>query len=349
MISRIPSLLVLALLLALTPACELQPEEETAEPASALSAPLTVGGCTCPTSGSCSALTYSDIPSNHLYYITTFGGGSDTQSMSCGGTADGTWAYVADSSRFGCGAKLLVAASGKKCVAKVADCGPNRCVEEAVCYCSCGSHKPILDASPYITSYLLGMSGVGWSDKKQVTVTTVSSSATVGCPADQDGDKVADTSDNCPLVSNASQADKDKDGVGDACDNCPNVANSGQKDTDGDKTGDACESVKYDSPSKNCDSCKSGDPSSSSDRGAVGASDSAASSDLPVVHPGGGGEDVSGTGCSCALASREDAPRRGGTGAVAAALLLFVIGAVSEARRARRRRRSGRGRSGRRA
>ena len=35
---------------------------------------------------------------------------------------------------------------------------------------------------------------------------------------DADGDGVADASDNCPLVSNASQADRDGDGIGDACD-----------------------------------------------------------------------------------------------------------------------------------
>ena len=144
--------------------------------------PLTIGGCTCPTSGTCATLTFSDIPADNKYYVTTFGGGSDTQGMACGGTADGTWAYVADKARFGCGAKLVVSAGGKQCVAQVADCGPNRCVEEAATYSGCASHMPILDASPFITKYLLGLSGVGYSDKKVVTAVVADPAATVGCP-----------------------------------------------------------------------------------------------------------------------------------------------------------------------
>jgi hypothetical protein len=41
---------------------------------------------------------------------------------------------------------------------------------------------------------------------------------TVPLTPDTDGDGVADTSDNCPLVTNPSQADRDGDGIGDACD-----------------------------------------------------------------------------------------------------------------------------------
>lgn len=79
--------------------------------------------------------------------------------------------------------------------------------------------------------------------------------------ADGDGDGVADASDNCPNVSNASQTDTDGDGTGDACDNtpvgtdtdgdgvpdqidnCDNVSNANQTDTDGDGIGDACDSI----------------------------------------------------------------------------------------------------------
>lgn len=59
-------------------------------------------------------------------------------------------------------------------------------------------------------------------------------------PTDTDGDGVADTTDNCPNTSNASQTDTDDDGIGDACDNCPTVANADQADTDGDGVGDLC-------------------------------------------------------------------------------------------------------------
>ena len=141
-----------------------------------------VGGCNCPTSGTCADLSYGDVPADGKYYVTTFGGGADSQTMSCGGTADGTWAYIADRERFGCGTKVRIEAGGKRCIAQVADCGPNRCVEEAACNCSCGDHHPIIDASPFITSYLLGVSGAGWSDQIVVTAVVADASSTVGCP-----------------------------------------------------------------------------------------------------------------------------------------------------------------------
>lgn len=140
-----------------------------------------VGGCTCQSSGTCADLSYSDVPSNGQYYVTTFGGGTDTGPMACGGTADGTWAYVADKARFGCGAKLLIKGGGKQCVAQVADCGPNKCVEEAASG-SCSTHFPVLDVSPFITKYLLNLSGVGWSDHELVTAQVVDGGSTVGCP-----------------------------------------------------------------------------------------------------------------------------------------------------------------------
>ena len=58
---------------------------------------------------------------------------------------------------------------------------------------------------------------------------------------DEDGDGVADTSDNCPAAANADQTDADGDGKGDACDNCPATANADQKDTDSDAQGDVCD------------------------------------------------------------------------------------------------------------
>ncbi len=79
-------------------------------------------------------------------------------------------------------------------------------------------------------------------------------------PADQDGDGVPDTSDNCPDAANGDQHDDDGDGVGDACDggsdaapdfdrdgtpngrdNCPFLFNPFQTDADHDGQGDACD------------------------------------------------------------------------------------------------------------
>jgi hypothetical protein len=75
-------------------------------------------------------------------------------------------------------------------------------------------------------------------------------------PGDNDGDGVADVSDNCPSDVNPSQLNTDGDGFGNACDsdkdddtvlnpndNCPVVPNgSGQSaDADGDSVGDACD------------------------------------------------------------------------------------------------------------
>ena len=72
---------------------------------------------------------------------------------------------------------------------------------------------------------------------------------------DSDGDLVADSEDNCPVIANANQFDTDSDGAGDACDadddndsrldtedNCPLVANTDQFDLDGDGEGNACDS-----------------------------------------------------------------------------------------------------------
>jgi len=73
---------------------------------------------------------------------------------------------------------------------------------------------------------------------------------------DNDGDSIADSSDNCPSISNSSQADTDNDGIGDVCeadadgdgiaddsDNCPSIANSNQADSDSNGIGDACDTT----------------------------------------------------------------------------------------------------------
>lgn len=79
----------------------------------------------------------------------------------------------------------------------------------------------------------------------------------LSCPdtvVDADGDGVADSSDNCPLVANADQIDLDGDGLGDACDddtdgdgfaddvdNCPTAVNPDQLDSDFDGIGNLCD------------------------------------------------------------------------------------------------------------
>ncbi len=132
--------------------------------------------------GTCADVSYSDVPANGQYFISTFGGGTDTSTMSCGGTADGTWPYAAGRARFGCGAKLLVEANGLECVVEVADCGPNRCVEEAASNTSCASHSPTLNLSPFVTQVLVGQSAVGWSERIAVAATLVGDTTPIGCP-----------------------------------------------------------------------------------------------------------------------------------------------------------------------
>ena len=60
----------------------------------------------------CSGHASSTIPSDGKYVMTTFGGGADTQPMSCGGEADGVGWYAASRQRYGCGSKLQVEANG---------------------------------------------------------------------------------------------------------------------------------------------------------------------------------------------------------------------------------------------
>lgn len=191
---------------------------------------LTIHGCKCPSSGSCSKISYADIPADGQYIVTSFGGGSDTQGMSCGGLADGTWAYIADSARFGCGAKVKIEANGKSCIAQVADCGPNRCVEEAAANVGgppgqCGAHKPIIDASPYITGYLFGSKDFGYVDQVKVKATVVDKSTPIGCPGGKapakPGDDGADYQEGC---QNDTECHHNTPGVGVVCDPAANGA-----------------------------------------------------------------------------------------------------------------------------
>lgn len=115
----------------------------------------------------------TSIPGDDRYVMTTFGGGSDTQRMSCGGTADGTWFYAASRQRYGCGARVQITGNGKCVVAETDDYGPDVCVENA-------AGMPIIDASPAVSRALFGTSGLGYSDHVVVTVTDVPSDTPLG-------------------------------------------------------------------------------------------------------------------------------------------------------------------------
>jgi YVTN family beta-propeller protein len=80
----------------------------------------------------------------------------------------------------------------------------------------------IIDASTLSVSKNISTPGGAWHvDVKDIPIS--------GDP-DSDGDGVADSSDNCPSVSNPDQADSNGDGVGDACNTSP-VSNAGTDQT----------------------------------------------------------------------------------------------------------------------
>ena len=58
-------------------------------------------------------------------------------------------------------------------------------------------------------------------------------------PNDLDGDGVANSSDNCPMVLNANQGNEDADAFGDACDKCP--VDTDDSDGDNDGVGGSCD------------------------------------------------------------------------------------------------------------
>lgn len=135
---------------------------------------LTTGGFDCPTTGT---ITVSTIPSDGRYYLTSFGGGSDTQGVACHGmpSADGTWYYLADKDRFGCGTKVRITnpANQRAVVAQVIDVGPNVCVEQA-------GGMPVIDASPLVSQYLFDSGSSGWADRRVVLADVVDPSTPLG-------------------------------------------------------------------------------------------------------------------------------------------------------------------------
>jgi len=121
----------------------------------------------------CHGQAASSIPTNGKYYLTTFGGPGDHQSMSCGGFADGSTWYAASRQRYGCGAHLKVEANGKCVVVEALDYGPDVCVENA-------AGLPILDVSPKVSKALFNAAGAGWSDHLAVTVEEVAPGTPLG-------------------------------------------------------------------------------------------------------------------------------------------------------------------------
>jgi hypothetical protein len=144
---------------------------------SATSSPTPVGASIASTDtnlSGCKGKASSDIPADGVYVITTFGGPSESQQMSCGShTQSGSWYYAASRQRYGCGSHIRIEANGKCVIAKTDDYGPDVCVEKA-------AQRPIMDVSPLVAQHLFGVSGMGWSDGQLVTVSVASSSDALG-------------------------------------------------------------------------------------------------------------------------------------------------------------------------
>ena len=154
----------------------------------------------------CHGVASSTIPSDGRYVMTTFGGGSDDQEMSCGGYANGVGWYAASRQRYGCGAKLQVEANGNCVVLTALDYGPDVCVEAA-------AGMPILDMSPSASKALYGVSGAGWSDHLIVTVTEVDSSTPSG-PCTSGSGSGSDGSGSDGSGSDGSGSDAGSTGAG---------------------------------------------------------------------------------------------------------------------------------------
>jgi hypothetical protein len=114
------------------------------------------------------------IPADGRYYLTSFGGGSDSGTMSCGTDTDhGSWWYAASRQRYGCGARLRIEARGRCAVVQADDYGPDVCVERA-------AGGPVLDASPLVARALFDAGSAGWSDHFLVQVAEVDGATPLG-------------------------------------------------------------------------------------------------------------------------------------------------------------------------
>ena len=122
----------------------------------------------------CQGKASSNIPGSGSYVLTTFGGPSEPQPLACGGhSKSGSWYYAASRQRYGCGTRIRIMANGKCVVAQTDDYGPDVCVEKA-------AGMPVMDVSPLVSKHLFGESGLGWSDKKKVSVEVAPSGTPLG-------------------------------------------------------------------------------------------------------------------------------------------------------------------------
>ena len=101
----------------------------------------------------------SNIPSDHVYYLTSFCDKETSCGKSCGNC---TWGYAADRQRFGCGSVITCSRNGKSINLEVIDYGPDCTLEKK-------SGKPIVDASFSACKLFTGSTSCGWSDKLAVT------------------------------------------------------------------------------------------------------------------------------------------------------------------------------------
>jgi hypothetical protein len=81
----------------------------------------------------------------------------------------------------------------------------------------------------------------GRADSGEAVDASLDSAAPDDALTDRDGDRIPDTTDLCPDVSDPTQHDEDTDGLGDACDGCPHVASTDQTDVDADGVWDECD------------------------------------------------------------------------------------------------------------
>ena len=101
----------------------------------------------------------TNIPSDHVYYLTSFCDQTTACGPSCGNCMG---YYCADKQRFGCNAIINCCRSGSCLNLKVIDAGPACTYEKK-------AGKPIIDASYSACQKWTGSTSCGWSDRIAVT------------------------------------------------------------------------------------------------------------------------------------------------------------------------------------